>query len=1285
MEQISAQQHLKALQARWTESDSSAAEVTANALNDVIRSIFGDPVRIGYELLQNADDAALGELDNQLTAEVEYVLLDKHLIVQHNGKHFGRQDVNAICHYGASRIQTQVTGAEQTKQRDMNKIGYKGIGFKSVFNLANRVWVISNPYNFKFDKFYWEELDKQLPWQITPILYEKEELPQAVQNQLRPNWVSFVLELTNTDRDKVKKPIAKLFNTKEVVLFLRHIGAVSMHLQVKGSEDIVCYRKIKRSKEDHVFKLEKYEIQSKESPEVSFWHLATFKFEIPKEVSATLQNLDKGQCPEKLKSTTEAEITFGAKLKEDNTIEMLSRPKLFSYLPTDKVYEFPFLVNANFLMNEARTDLLDLNWNEFVFEQIGYHQFAWFEKLASDSRFKYESANLLVRYSDGNNSRRNRRLNQGADRAKDEIAFVPVLESRALRKAPETVIDQTGVSAGLDDTAIVRDGFTEALAVVDPRMKSLERLLKIGARAFDREKLLQAIRQANRYMNPKDNARLISFLFRRTTKGCGIREQNEWMSALHKTPFVLNQQGELRCPHELYLSSDMPELPFELSMEFLHAEIYQGIVISNPKLERWLQQLELSSPSPTAIIRKGVFPLIANDAISHNMLIPIARYLFDHASNLESQDFKQLAMLPVLTTHGATHKVSSTYLSEAYKPKLPIEHLVQEDIFISSDYLLPQEEPEAWNDFWRKLSARQEMSVDFYRKKISPEGLLEKYPAYYNFVRDYLPQHDKTKVHDFVNFVIPRYISYCGEYDFALNYWTIILEEKWHDVRHKCSRCSFEHSGGKTSIPSFFQFLALTNAYLPAKDGQCYPTSEVFSQDIAHLVGNLRPISAFPMSKEQEDFWGVNHELDLKTCLGLLQEIALDRHSDVDKKVITGIYDYLLRRRFTEKDLEICGEAFSSLRLKAVDNSFQPMANLYYLSIPSFAAISDSNKFIFLDLPEERSRLFSKLFQLKELSVEDMRVVTTLPKTDNRNDFRNRLLDRIPIISAFVAHQTEADFSDVQNNLAHRTDAIKFTTASAIELTLSIEGEELYRKSVRAWREKEQIYMLSPWDKSENKFELIDVLAYYFDVKPFIRELQLILELGQGEGLDWLESQGIELPTLPGPSEPPSTPITEHKPPTIKNGVNEPSTPIYEPISIDDAHQVGRTGEQYVFDKKRIQLYYKKHHIPITHVEWQNEKEESGSPYDFTVCLEDGSLHYWEVKSTPSPSKREFPMSEMELQFAIEKKDTYFLIRLQNINQSPVGEQILPNLFVYIEAGEVRIKGAVLEILLSTP
>lgn len=85
MEQISAQQHLKALQARWTESDSSAAEVTANALNDVIRSIFGDPVRIGYELLQNADDAALGELDNQLTAEVEYVLLDKHLIVQHNG------------------------------------------------------------------------------------------------------------------------------------------------------------------------------------------------------------------------------------------------------------------------------------------------------------------------------------------------------------------------------------------------------------------------------------------------------------------------------------------------------------------------------------------------------------------------------------------------------------------------------------------------------------------------------------------------------------------------------------------------------------------------------------------------------------------------------------------------------------------------------------------------------------------------------------------------------------------------------------------------------------------------------------------------------------------------------------------------------------------------------------------------------------------------------------------------------------------------------------------------
>lgn len=60
--------HIDTIQKRWLHIDPIVAAMTANMLEDVIHSIFGDAARISYELLQNADDAANGE---GLTVDVE--------------------------------------------------------------------------------------------------------------------------------------------------------------------------------------------------------------------------------------------------------------------------------------------------------------------------------------------------------------------------------------------------------------------------------------------------------------------------------------------------------------------------------------------------------------------------------------------------------------------------------------------------------------------------------------------------------------------------------------------------------------------------------------------------------------------------------------------------------------------------------------------------------------------------------------------------------------------------------------------------------------------------------------------------------------------------------------------------------------------------------------------------------------------------------------------------------------------------------------------------------------
>jgi hypothetical protein len=85
------------------------------------------------ELIQNADDA-------ESTAFGVH-RLKEGLVVANNGRFFTVEDVEALCRSGSSH-----------KYRGGNTIGYRGIGFKSVVNLAKRIYVFSGDYSFFFDR-----------------------------------------------------------------------------------------------------------------------------------------------------------------------------------------------------------------------------------------------------------------------------------------------------------------------------------------------------------------------------------------------------------------------------------------------------------------------------------------------------------------------------------------------------------------------------------------------------------------------------------------------------------------------------------------------------------------------------------------------------------------------------------------------------------------------------------------------------------------------------------------------------------------------------------------------------------------------------------------------------------------------------------------------------------------------------------------------------------------------------------------------------------------------------
>ena len=158
----------------------------AESLRSLSVDLYTDSRRFVYELLQNADDSAMEEK----LVKVGIRLFDDLLVVAHTGKPFDKRDLRGIC--GVS---------DGTKKNLVEKTGYKGIGFKSVFGQSEKVIIYTNKEFFRFDSGYnfewnnkwgdnqqrWEEENERkfsFPWQIIPIFTNSEEIDGKIQTFL---------------------------------------------------------------------------------------------------------------------------------------------------------------------------------------------------------------------------------------------------------------------------------------------------------------------------------------------------------------------------------------------------------------------------------------------------------------------------------------------------------------------------------------------------------------------------------------------------------------------------------------------------------------------------------------------------------------------------------------------------------------------------------------------------------------------------------------------------------------------------------------------------------------------------------------------------------------------------------------------------------------------------------------------------------------------------------------------------------------------------------------------
>jgi hypothetical protein len=276
------------------------------------------------ELIQNADD-------NHYKAENPTLHLTYGkgaLRVDCNEVGFTPKDVEALCSIGNS----SKAGAGVSTQY----VGEKGIGFKSVFKVADEVWVCSQEYEFKFGR-------TTKLGMIAPIV--EDFLPGK-----RKGWTSFYIKLR---KDYNSAELIKDLEDLEasLLIFLRRLRTID--ITIIGDGDITTRTKLTRTEGD---------IDGQEAVRLSQddFHL---NYLVMRHVADNLPP------DEKRDGVTRSELLLAFPLDESDE-PILAPQQVCAFLPI-RDYGFKFLIQADFLLIASREDADNSStWNKALRDQF---------------------------------------------------------------------------------------------------------------------------------------------------------------------------------------------------------------------------------------------------------------------------------------------------------------------------------------------------------------------------------------------------------------------------------------------------------------------------------------------------------------------------------------------------------------------------------------------------------------------------------------------------------------------------------------------------------------------------------------------------------------------------------------------------------------------------------------------------------------------------------------------------------------------------------------------------
>lgn len=305
-----------------------------NFLDTLSKQLSARESTFVYELLQNANDYPVEDH----SVDVEFHITDNYLLFLHSGEKFNVRNISGICGIN-----------EKEKVANKKTIGYKGIGFKTVFLYNHYVYLRTGEYSFRFDEG--ETPEKKIggkikrlgaPFQILPIWTEHNEVAREVNDIFDNVEDKFRVQIALRPDDKKILHVGKncyenlfreVFSDSNIILFIPNINSVRVF--INGQEERACFRNNEE------------------------WIVGNYESEIDsilqKRIKKTIKK-GKSRIPEKYTDFDYTRVSFACK-HNGAMISKIDDATLYCYLPTGASWGLPFLMNTDMIPKGDRNDI----------------------------------------------------------------------------------------------------------------------------------------------------------------------------------------------------------------------------------------------------------------------------------------------------------------------------------------------------------------------------------------------------------------------------------------------------------------------------------------------------------------------------------------------------------------------------------------------------------------------------------------------------------------------------------------------------------------------------------------------------------------------------------------------------------------------------------------------------------------------------------------------------------------------------------------------------------------